>query len=92
MIYKPSKEELKRIENLNKSYALLEKALKLIKDNIPKKDSDIELCMYRMVKNHAKIMKKSAKLLEMDYIDKEFDNIIKISKNKKGKRIKDKDK
>ena len=92
MTYKPSKRDLKIVENLNKSYDLLEKALKLIKENIPRKDRDIELWMYRIIKNHNKIIKRSAKLLEMDYIDKEFDSIIKISKIKKGRRLKDKDK
>lgn len=76
MIYKPSKKELEQIDNLNKGYTLIREGLKIIKANLPKKDGDVEMQAYKMSKNFDKIIKHIHKLLEKQYIDKQFINII----------------
>lgn len=87
MVYIPSKKELKQIENLNKGYALIRDGLKLIKVNLLKRDSDIELQFYKMGKNFDKIIKRIHKLLEKQYIDKEFIDIVSKKSKGKGKRF-----
>ena len=76
MAYQPSKKELKQIENLNKGYRLVRDGLKIIKDNLLKKDGDVEMQAYKMSKNFDKIIKRIKKILEKQYIDKQFINII----------------
>jgi len=102
--YKPSKKELQQIENLNKGYQLIKEGIKVIKENLPKKDGDVEMQAYKMSKNFDKIIKRIHKLMEKQYIDKQFIEIIntrtrkrkdgrfdksgKKSKRKKGKKNK----
>ena len=102
MAYTPSKKELKQIENLNTGYQRIKEGLKLIKANLPKKDGDVEMQAYKMSKNFDKIVIRIQKLLEKQYIDNQFLDIInnrntkdkpdrfdkrgKKSKNKKGIR------
>ena len=76
MTYQPSKQELKQIENLNRGYELIREGIKIIKDNLPKKDGDVEMQAYKMSKNFDKIIKRIRKLLEKQYIDKQFISII----------------
>ena len=87
MPYKPSKKESKQIENLNRGYQLVKEGLKLIKVNLPKKDSDVEMQAYKMSRNFDKIIKKVKKILEKQYIDNEFIDIIntKTRKRKDGR-------
>ena len=86
MLHKPDKNELKAINNLNKAYDLINKGLKLIKENAPK-DNDVSLRVYRIGKELEKINSKIIKLLESKYVDTEFNKIITVSKKKKGKRL-----
>lgn len=85
MTHKPNKQEIKQIENLNKAYLIIQKGLKVIKENIPK-DDEVWTRAWRIEKEIDRIIKRIGKVLEKQYIDKEFTDIIKISKNKKGKR------
>ena len=86
MLHQPSKEELKKLEALNKAYKKITDGLKAIKRVVPK-DSEIALRIYRMEKEHSKIVKRMQKLLEEQFIDDEFLNIIKGSRNKIGRRV-----
>lgn len=88
MAYQPSKKEIKQRENLNKGYQLIKDGLKLIKVNLPKKDGDVEMQAYKMSKNFDKIIKRIRILLEKQYIDNQFFDII----NNKSLRRKDHDK
>ena len=104
MIYKPSKKGIKQIDNLNKGYQLIKEGLKMIKDNLHKKDSDVEMQAYKMSKNFDRIIRRVKKLLEKQYIDNEFIDIVNTktkkrrdgrfdksgrkSKRKKSKKIK----
>jgi len=99
MSYRPSKKETKQIENLNRGYQLIKDGLKLIKANLPKRDGDIEMQAYKMSRNFDKIIIRIKKLLEKQYIDNQFIDIINNRKikdrpdrfdkrgNKKNKRI-----
>jgi len=87
MIYQPSKKELKQIENLNKGYALIKEGLDLIKSNLTKRDSDVDLYLYRMAKNFDKLIKRVQKILEKQYIDNEFIHIINSKAKGKGNRF-----
>jgi hypothetical protein len=91
MVYQPSKKELKQIENLNKGYQLIREGLQLIKANLPRKDRDVEMETFRMNKNFEKIIKRIYSILEKDYVDKSFIEIIN-NKNSttKGNRLKKK--
>jgi len=51
MVYKPSKKEQKQLENLNESYKLIRKGLKLMVENLPKTDLEIEREIYKMSKS-----------------------------------------
>ena len=94
MSYKPSKNEIKQIENLNKAYQLIKDGIKLIRDNLPKKDSDVEMQAYKMSKSFDRIIKRIRILLERQYIDNQFLDIISNKKikdrpdgyNKRGKQ------
>jgi len=98
MIYKPSKKEIKQIENLNRGYQLIKDGLKLIKANLPKRDGDVEMQAYKMSRNFDKIIARIHKLLEKQYIDNQFLEIINNRKtkdrpdrfNKRGKSNKNK--
>jgi CHASE3 domain sensor protein len=92
VVYKPSDEELEQMKNLNKAYDLIREGIKLIKENIPKKDAEVELEYFRMNKNFDKIIKRIKKLLEDEYINEEFKSIIMIEKTatKKNSRLKKK--
>lgn len=81
MLYKPSKKEIKKIENLNKAYSLIKEGMELIKNNINKKDMDTDLYFHRICKNLDKLSKRIHKNLEKQHIDEEFIHII----NSKGK-------
>ncbi len=87
MSYQPNKKELKQIQNINKSYAEIKKNLQLLKDNIPK-DNEIWTRAWRIQKEVDRITKRVIKVLEKQYVDKEFINIIDTSKKNKGKRFK----
>lgn len=87
MTYKPSKKELEQIANLNEGYNLIKCGLKLIKANLPKQDSEVEMQSYKMSKNFDKIIKRIKKILERHYIDKEFLEIINIKVRPKKNRI-----
>lgn len=82
MVYKPSKKEIKQIENLNKAYQMIKDGIKLIRDNIPKKDGDIEMQAYKISKNFDKIIKRIQEILEKQYIDNQFLEIISNRKTK----------
>ena len=96
MVYKPSKNEIKQKENLNKGYQLIKDVLKIIKSNLPKKDGDVEMQAYKMSKNFDRIIKRIKILLEKQYIDNQFLDIINNKKtkerpdgfNKRGKSFK----
>jgi hypothetical protein len=89
MVYEPSKKELKQIANLNKGYLLIKEGLQLIKANLPKKDRDVEMETFRMNKNFEKIIKRIYVILEKDYVDKSFIEIINNKKSTaKGNRLK----
>jgi len=75
-MYKPSKKELKQLENINTGYNQIKEGLKLIKNNIPKKDGDIEMQTYKMSKNFDKIIKRIHTILEKQYVDKQFLDIV----------------
>jgi hypothetical protein len=87
MSYKPSKKEIKQVENLNKGYQLIKDGLKLIKDSLPKKDGDVEMQAYKMSKNFDKIIKRIHALLEKQYVNSQFIEIInsKAPKKKGGR-------
>jgi len=85
MSYKPSKKGTKQIDNLNKGYQFIKDGLKLIKVNLPKKDADVEMQAYKMSKNFDRIIRRVKKLLEKQYIDNEFIDIV----NTKTKKRKD---
>ena len=88
MTYQPSKKELKQIENLNNGYQLIKDGIKIIKANLPKKDGDVEMQAYKMSKNFDKIIKRIRKLLEKQYIDNQFIDIINFkSPKRKGGRF-----
>jgi hypothetical protein len=78
VIYKLNSEENKQIKNLNAGYNSIKRGLKLILENAPKNDGDIDTWAYRANKFIDKIVRKSAKLLEAQYIEKEFFDIVKI--------------
>ena len=87
-MYKPSKKEIKQIENLNRGYQMIKDGLKIIKDNLPKKDGDVEMQAYKMSKNFDKIIKRIHNLLEKQYIDNQFIDIINNrAPKKKGGRF-----
>lgn len=93
MVYKPSKKEQKQLENLNESYKLIRKGLKLMVENLPKTDLEIEREIYKMSKSFDKIIQKIHKILESKYINKEFLDIINVKDiKKKPKRFRKKDK
>ena len=71
------------MKNLNTAYAHLEKGLQLIKKNIPK-DNDVWTHAWRIEKEINKIIKKTAKVLERQYIDNEFNEIIQVTKKTKN--------
>ena len=87
MIYKLNAEETKQIKNLNAGYNSIKRGLKIILENAPKNDGDIDTWAYRANKFIDKIVRKSAKLLEAQYIEKEFFEIVKIidKRNKEKK-------
>lgn len=88
MDYKPSKKESKQIENLNRGYQMIKDGLRIIKDNLPKKDGDVEMQAYKMSKNFDKIIKRIHTLLEKQYINKQFIDIINSrAPKKKGGRF-----
>jgi hypothetical protein len=84
MLYKPNKKEIKQIKELNKGYALLKRGFDLIIKNCPDKDGDVSTHAYRASKDIENLLKRVAKLLESQYVDNEFYNIIK-SLDKKRK-------
>lgn len=86
MIYQPSDKELKKIEALNKGYAKIKEGLKIIKKAVPK-DDDIALHIYRIEKEHEKIVKRMQQVLETQYVNEEFTSIVKASRKRQGKRF-----
>ena len=97
MVYKPSKQEVKQIENLNQGYQLIKDGIKIIRQNLPKKDSNVEMQAYKMSRNFDKIIKRIHTLLEKQYIDNQFLEIINNKSikrkdddrfNKRGKNLK----
>ncbi len=76
MVYQPSKKEIKQIEKLNKAYKLIQEGIKLIRENTPKKDSEVEMQVYKIGKNFDKIIKRIYKIMETQHIDAEFIDII----------------
>ena len=88
MIYQPSKKETQQIKKLNEGYALIRQGIKMIMTNAPKNDGDISVFAYRANKNIDKIIKRTAVLLEAQYVNDEFIDIVnhfKVSKKKKKK-------
>lgn len=86
MVHKPTKKELKQMENLNKAYTNIKNGLKLIEKNVIK-DNDLSVHVYRMNKEFDKIIARVSYLLEKQYVDSEFTSIIKFSSKKSGKRF-----
>lgn len=81
MLYKPTKKELKQIKALNKGYEMAVKGLNMMSRAIDtKSDANVGIFYYRAVKNLDNIVKSTYQLLERQYIDKEFNNIIKGKK------------
>jgi len=76
MLYKPTKEEIKQIKNLNKAYQMFGQAFKIVLANIPK-DDKIEIELYRANKHLEEMNKRVFELLENRYVDKEFFELIK---------------
>jgi predicted adenine nucleotide alpha hydrolase (AANH) superfamily ATPase len=85
MIYKPSKKEVKQIKELNKGYNLLKKGFDIIIENSPKKDGDVGVYAYRASKNIEALIKRVYNLLEIQYVDNQFFDIVKNIENKKEK-------
>lgn len=83
MVYKQSKQEVKQIQNLNQGYQLIKDGIKIIRQNLPKKDSNVEMQAYKMSRNFDKIIKRIHTLLEKQYIDNQF---LEIINNKSIKR------
>lgn len=89
MVYKPSKKELEQIVRLNEGYKLVKEGLKIIKNNIPKQDSEVEMQTYKISKNFDNIVSRIKRILERQYIDKEFLDIINGSDDKPKNHKKD---
>ena len=91
MLYRPNRKETKQLRNLNKAYKMIKKAFDILIKNAPKKDAEIGMYIYRAGKNMNSIIKRTAELLEAQYIDKQFEEIVKNfdnnnnNNNKKGK-------
>ena len=85
MLYRPNKKETKQIKELNKAYNLFRKAFDIILKNVPRKDQEIDTYIYRVGQNIDNLLRRVAKLLEAQYVDKEFFNIIKNLNNKDKK-------
>ena len=86
MLYKPNRKETKQLKNLNKAYGMIKDAFELIIKNAPKNNGDIGVYVYRASKNIDSIIKITGKLLEAQYVDKQFLDIIKnFDKKRKGK-------
>lgn len=91
-MYNPSKKELKQIKDLNKGYALIKEGIAIIRDSIVKKDSEIEMLSYKISKSFDKLTKRTCKILEKQYVDKEFlDIVINAEVKEKNNRLKKKD-
>lgn len=85
MIYKPNKKEIKYIRELNKGYNLLKKGFDIIIKNSSDKDSEISLYAYRAGKNIESLLRRMAYLLELEYVDNQFFDIVKNIDIKKEK-------
>lgn len=85
MLYKPSRKEMKQIKELNRGYSLIKKGFDIIIKNSPKRDSDIGVYIYRAAKNIELIIKRTAKILEAQFVDTQFKDIIKNFNKKNGK-------
>ena len=83
MLYKPNKKETKQLKNLNKAYTMISNAFKLIMENVPENDGDVSIYAYRASKNIDSIIKRTAQLLEAQYVDEQFNEIIQHFKEKK---------
>ena len=87
MLYKPNRKETKQIKGLNKGYKLMQKGFAIVMKHTPKNDGEISVYAYRASKNMDSIIKRVAELLEAQYVDRQFFEIVKnIDKNKKKKR------
>ena len=64
MPYKPTKKEIEQILSLNKGYKLMQEGMGIIKEAIPKQDSEIEMQFYKMARNFEKVIERTKKLLE----------------------------
>jgi len=76
MLYKLNKKETKQIKELNRGYALLKKGFDILIKNCPDKDNEVTTYAYRASKAIENLLKRTARLLESQYVDKEFYNII----------------
>jgi hypothetical protein len=86
MLYRPNKKETKQLKNLNKAYDMIRKAFDLIIKNAPKNDGDISVYAFRATKNIDSIIRRTAELIQAEYVNREFKDIIKhFNDNKKGK-------
>ena len=85
MLYKPNKKETKQIKELNKGYNLLKKGFEIIIKNSSDKDSDISTYAYRASKNIESLLRRTAYLLEAQYVDNQFFDIVKNIDIKKEK-------
>ena len=86
MLYKPDKKETKQLKELNKAYIMIRKAFEIIIKNTPKNDGTIGVYAYRATKNIDGIIRRTAQLLEVQYMDRQFVDIIKhFNDKKKGK-------
>lgn len=82
MLYKPSKKETKQLQNLNKAYEMFIKAFEIIIKNVPDNDEEIAIYAYRITKNIDGIIKRTAKIIKEQYMDRQFNDIVKAFKKK----------
>lgn len=86
MVYKPNKKEIKQIKKLNEGYVLLRKGLGLVLNNVPRNDGEISVYTYKIGKNMAALIRRVTVLLEVQYMDRQFTEIVDNMKIKKKKR------
>lgn len=72
-----SKEELKRIEQLNQAYFAIKEALSIIKENVDFKKDD-ETLFWRVEKAIEALQKTILKRLHENIIDEDFKKIVKM--------------
>jgi len=78
MLYKPTKKELKQLKALNKGHGMVIKGLNMMTKamSTENNDNNTDIFYYRIVKDLDNIIKATYELLEKNYIDAEFKNIV----------------